>query len=48
LGKLYNSKEAMFGIEPYTDYSILQIMNKEFQPYYNLWSIADKWQENKR
>lgn len=29
-----------------TDYSQIQIMNKEYQPYYNLWTTVDNWRKS--
>ncbi len=29
-----------------TDYTSIQIMNKEFLPYYNLWTTVDNWKKS--
>ena len=31
---------------PDTDYSQIGIMNKEFLPYYNLWTTVDNWRKS--
>ena len=30
---------------PDTDYSQIGIMNKDFQPFFNLWTTVDKWRK---
>lgn len=29
-----------------TDYTSIHIMNKEFLPYYNLWTTVDNWKKS--
>lgn len=43
--KLFNSRELLFEVEQ-TDYSRLGQMTKKFQPFSNLWLIADDWYKN--
>ncbi|NWH35887.1 DYH1 protein, partial [Chloropsis hardwickii] len=39
---LYNNRERLFGIKV-TDYSGLNKMLKDFQPYYDLWTTVSDW-----
>ncbi|XP_038005283.1 dynein heavy chain 1, axonemal [Motacilla alba alba] len=39
---LYNNRERLFGIRV-TDYSGLNKMLKDFQPYYDLWTTVSDW-----
>ena len=40
MAALFNSRERLFGL-PETPYPIIGKMSKDFDPYYNLWTIAD-------
>ncbi|XP_053845413.1 dynein axonemal heavy chain 1 [Vidua macroura] len=42
LAVLYNNRERLFGIKV-TDYSGLNKMLKDFQPYYDLWTTVSDW-----
>ncbi|KAL4429885.1 hypothetical protein ABPG74_022908 [Tetrahymena malaccensis] len=41
----FNTREQLFG-QQMTDYSKIVQMQKDFTPYYNLWTISSKWFEN--
>lgn len=43
--KKFNSREQLFDLEM-TDYTKIQTMIKEFQPYSNLWLTATGWFKN--
>jgi dynein heavy chain len=44
--KKFNSRETLFNAEP-TDYSRLSQLQKSWDPFANLWSIAKKWLDSK-
>lgn len=41
--KKYNFRESLFELDEQTDFSQLQSMGRDFQPYSNLWTITHKW-----
>ena len=41
----FNSREGLFDKE-ITDYSKVQQLIKDFQPYSNLWLVANQWVTN--
>ncbi len=43
--KVFNNREMLTG-QAETDYTSIQIMNKEFLPYYNLWTTVDNWKKS--
>ncbi len=43
--RLFNSREQLFE-ESQTDYAIIGQLVKQFQPFSNLWLIADDWRRN--
>lgn len=43
--KIFNNREMLTGL-PDTDYSQINIMMKDYQPYYNLWTTVDNWRKN--
>lgn len=42
LARQFNSREFAVGKEP-TDYSAVQAMLRDFNPYYNLWKTTNQW-----
>jgi dynein heavy chain len=48
LSRQFNSREFAVGKDP-TDYSAVQTMLRDFNPYYNLWKTTNNWHnlENK-
>eukprot|EP00899_Mesostigma_viride_P012150 jgi/Mesvir1/20936/Mv08007-RA.1 len=42
--KLFNSREALFGVEP-TDYSHVRRVTESFEPFSTLWLTASNWKE---
>jgi dynein heavy chain len=44
--KLFNARETMFGAEN-TDYSFVNVMKKQWEPFSNLWTIAKNWLSKK-
>jgi dynein heavy chain len=45
--KLFNSREVLFGKEQ-TDYSLLQGLTKEWEPFSQLWSITYNWMKDSK
>lgn len=43
--KMYNNREALTGGDE-TNYDNIQIMVKEFEPLYNLWTTTDVWRKS--
>ena len=39
---LFNAREVLFNAE-FTDYSVLKMIRKNFEPYCNLWCTASDW-----
>ncbi|KTF88877.1 hypothetical protein cypCar_00027703 [Cyprinus carpio] len=42
MSQLYNNRERLFG-KPVSNYTELQKLNKEFQPFYDLWKTTSDW-----
>ncbi|RXN34314.1 dynein heavy chain axonemal [Labeo rohita] len=42
MAQLYNNRERLFG-KPVSNYTELQRMNREFQPFYDLWKTTSDW-----
>ncbi|KAF4107339.1 dynein axonemal heavy chain 1 isoform X1 [Onychostoma macrolepis] len=42
MAQLYNNRERLFGT-PVSNYTELQKLNKEFQPFYDLWKTTSDW-----
>ncbi|XP_026131005.1 dynein heavy chain 1, axonemal isoform X1 [Carassius auratus] len=42
MAQLYNNRERLFG-KPVSNYAELQKLNKEFQPFYDLWKTTSDW-----
>ena len=47
LSKLFNSREALFGME-ITEYTELNEISRSFDPFYLFWDSADKWHISQR
>lgn len=45
--KKFTNRERLMGLNE-TDYSGLQVLSKEYEPYYNLWTTVDDWFANHR
>ena len=41
--KMINNRESLTGAEEVTDYSSIPQMNKDFKPYYDLWTTVKLW-----
>jgi len=44
LARQFNSREFAVGKEP-TDYSAVQGLMRDFNPFYNLWKTTNQWHE---
>jgi dynein heavy chain len=45
--KKFTNRERLMGLNE-TDYTNLQYLTKEYDPYYNLWTTTDDWFQNHR
>jgi dynein heavy chain, axonemal len=43
--KSFNQKESLFEKDP-TDYTKIHLILKDFNPYFQMWTIADNWYTN--
>ena len=43
--KKFTNRERLMGLNE-SDYSNIQVLNKEYEPYYNLWTTVDDWFSN--
>jgi len=41
--KMINNRESLVGQEDVSDYSSIQQMQKEFKPYFDLWTVVETW-----
>ncbi|XP_051768758.1 dynein axonemal heavy chain 1 [Ctenopharyngodon idella] len=42
MAQIYNNRERLFG-KPVSNYTELQTLNREFQPFHDLWKTASNW-----
>jgi dynein heavy chain, axonemal len=43
---MINNREALVEYEDIADYSSIQAMQKEFKPYYDLWTVVETWKKS--
>ena len=44
-GKMINNRETLTGAEEVTDYTSIAQMQKDFKPYYDLWTVVEQWRQ---
>jgi len=44
--KMLNNRESLVEYEDIADYSSIQAMQKEFKPYYDLWTVVETWKKS--
>lgn len=43
---MINNRESLVEYEDIADYSSIQAMQKEFKPYYDLWTVVETWKKS--
>jgi dynein heavy chain len=43
---MINNREGLVEYEDIADYSSIQAMQKEFKPYYDLWTVVETWKKS--
>jgi dynein heavy chain len=43
---MINNRESLVEYEDIADYSGIQAMQKEFKPYYDLWTVVETWKKS--
>jgi len=41
--KMINNRESLVGQEEVSDYTSIQQMQKDFKPYFDLWTVVEQW-----